>query len=202
MALEAFNNLKEKKKANIFNAISRCLRNTCYDELSVNEIVKEADISRGSFYNYFLDKNDAVKTMIDNDLKKYFDVYMNTITESNNSLFDGTKNVYKLIANSLSDKINLTVMRNLKFFSELVFESIKSKKYEAQLNRIVQWLIDNTNEGKTYLNTIEKMSNILDMIIILVMNAIFSQTITKDKPFVDNVDFEYKLSVIEKGIKE
>ena len=52
MALEAFNNLKEKKKANIFAAISRCLSRINYDDLSVNEIVAEAEISRGSFYNH------------------------------------------------------------------------------------------------------------------------------------------------------
>ena len=114
MALEAFYNLKEKKKANIFAAISRCLRMTNYDDLSVNEIVAEADISRGSFYNYFVDKNDAVKSMIDSDLRKYFDMYMDSIKESNNSFFEGTRNVYKSIANTLSDKINLTIMKNMK----------------------------------------------------------------------------------------
>ena len=202
MALEAFNNLKEKKKANIFSAISRCLRNTSYDELSVNEIVREADISRGSFYNYFLDKNDAVKSMVNNDLRKYFDMYMDAIREANNMLFEGTKNVYKSISDSLRDKINLTIMRNLKFFSELVFESIKSKKYEERLDEIVQWLIDNTLEGQKYLTTKKKMSNVLDMIIILIMNAIFSHTMTNDEVLVENSDFEYKLSILEKGIKE
>lgn len=202
MALEAFNNLKEKKKANIFSAIARCLRNTSYDELSVNEIVREADISRGSFYNYFLDKNDAVKSMVNNDLRKYFDMYMDAIREANNMLFEGTKNVYKSISDSLRDKINLTVMRNLKFFSELVFESIKSKKYEEKLDEIVQWLIDNTLEGQKYLTTKKKMSNVLDMIIILIMNAIFSHTMINDEVLVENSDFEYKLSILEKGIKE
>lgn len=202
MALEAFYNLKEKKKANIFAAISRCLRMTNYDDLSVNEIVAEADISRGSFYNYFVDKNDAVKSMIDSDLRKYFDMYMDSIKESNNSFFEGTRNVYKSIANTLSDKINLTVMKNMKFFSELVFESIKSKKYETSLKEIVQWLIDNTSEGKTVLNSYQKMSRVLDMVLALVMNSIFTQTITQEVPFVDNSDFEYKLHIIEKGIEE
>ena len=202
MALEAFYNLKEKKKANIFAAISRCLRMTNYDDLSVNEIVAEADISRGSFYNYFVDKNDAVKSMIDSDLRKYFDMYMDSIKESNNSFFEGTRNVYKSIANTLSDKINLTIMKNMKFFSELVFESIKSKKYETSLKEIVQWLIDNTSEGKTILNSYQKMSRVLDMVLALVMNSIFTQTITQEVPFVDNSDFEYKLHIIEKGIEE
>ena len=202
MALEAFYNLKEKKKANILAAIARCLRTTNYDDLSVNEIVAEADISRGSFYNYFVDKNDAVKSMIDSDLRKYFDMYMDSIKESNNSFFEGTRNVYKSIANTLSDKINQTVMRNMKFFSELVFESIKSKKYESSLKEIVQWLIDNTSEGKTTLNSHEKMSRVLDMVLALVMNSIFTQTITQEVPFVDNSDFEFKLHIIEKGIEE
>ena len=202
MALEAFNNLKEKKKINIFAAISRCLRKTNYDDLSVNEIVAEADISRGSFYNYFLDKNDAVKSKIDNDLRKYFDLYMNEITKANNSLIGGIRNVYKIIADTLSDKINHTIMKNLKFFSEFTMESIKSKKYENSLNEIVQWLVDNTSEGKTYIKSTKKMSIVLDMIIMLVMNSIFVQTVTQETPFMNDASFEYMLSIIEKGIKE
>ena len=40
------------------------------------------------------------------------------------------------------------------------------------------------------------------MVLALVMNSIFTQTITQEVPFVDNSDFEYKLHIIEKGIEE
>lgn len=200
MATEAFKNLKDKKKRNIFAAISSCLKKMSYDELSVNNIVLEADISRGSFYNYFSDKNDAVKCLIESRVKNYFDMYIEAVKESDNRLFEGTRKLYGRIINILSDAINITVMRNIKFFSEFVLETVKSNIYKDYFDGIVKWFIDNTVEGKESLNSMKKMSNIIDMIISLVLNSIFAETIFNVNPFSENSDFEYKLGIIEKGV--
>lgn len=200
MALEAFHKLKDKKKKIVLGAISSCLKRMSYDELSVNDIVVEADISRGSFYNYFADKNDAVKCLVESRVKHYFDMYINTIQESDNKLFDGTRKLYKNIINILSDDINITVMRNMKFFSELVFETVKSNEYKKYLDGIIDWFIENTIEGKKVLNTRKKMSNVIDIIISIIMNSIFVETVFKVDPFNENSDFEYKIGIVEKGI--
>lgn len=202
MALEAFHNLKERKKRNVLGAISSCLKKMSYDELSVNDIVVEADISRGSFYNYFTDKRDAVRCLIESRVKNYFDMWFEVIKESDNKLFDGTKKLYDNIVNILSDEINITAMKNLKFFAEFVIETVRSHRFKEYFDNIIQWFMNNTIEGKEFLNTEKKMSNVIDMIIILVLNTILAETNEKLKPFSENIDLEYKLSVIEKGIKE
>ena len=202
MALEAFHNLKERKKRNVLGAISSCLKKMSYNELSVNDIVVEADISRGSFYNYFTDKRDAVRCLIESRVKNYFDMWFDVIKESDNKLFDGTKKLYDNIVNILSDEINVTVMKNLKFFSEFVIETVKSHRFKEYFDNVIQWFINNTIEGKEFLNTEKKMSNVIDMIIILILNTILAETNQKLKPFNENIDLEYKLSIIEKGIKQ
>lgn len=203
MALEAFNNLKDKKKAHLLNSISTCLRKTSYDDLSVNDIVEEADISRGSFYNYFANKNDAVFSLVESKFKEHFELYIEAIKTSNYSLFEGTKKMYYEIENILSDEINMTIMKNLKFFSELGIEIVKSNKHRQYLENIVKWLIENTVEGKQYINSVKKMSNVLDMILILILNTILLKIIYKNNANIinDKESFEYKLSLIEKGIK-
>lgn len=203
MSLEAFNNLKDKKKAHLLNSISTCLRKTSYDDLSVNDIVEEADISRGSFYNYFANKNDAVFSLVESKFKEHFELYIEAIKTSNYSLFEGTKKMYYEIENILSDEINMTIMKNLKFFSELGIEIVKSNKHRQYLENIVKWLIENTVEGKQYINSVKKMSNVLDMILILILNTILLKIIYKNNANIinDKESFEYKLSLIEKGIK-
>ena len=185
----------------MLSAISSCLKKVGYDELSVNSIVAEADISRGSFYNYFIDKRDAVKCLFESRIKNYFDMWIDAIKESDNKLFDGTKKLYNNIVNILSNDINITVMRNLKFFSEFVIEAVKSHKHKEFFDDIVKWFIDNTIEGEKFLNTEKKMSNVIDMLIIVILNSILAETNYKLEPFSENVDFEYKLGIIENGIK-
>lgn len=203
MALEAFNQLKDKKKTHLLNAITTCLRKTNYDDLTVNEIVDEAGISRGSFYNYFNNKNDAVLSLVESKLKEHFESFIEAVKDSDYRLFDGTRKVYYDIENILSDEINLTIMKNLKFFYELWFESMKSHKYKQYLDDKVKWLVENSYEGKNYLNTSEKMSNILDIILSLILNTIFLKIVHDHSDGNNNEQdsFEYKLSIIEKGIR-
>lgn len=200
MALEAFYNLKEKKKKNILNAISICLRNKNYDELSVNDISIEADISRGSFYNYFNDKYDAVCTLVDSKIKEHFEQYKTAIINSNNNLIEGTRKVYNDIKDILKDEINVTIMRNLKFFIEFGVKSVHSKRFENDIDEFVSWLINNTIEGKTTLNSYKKMANVLDILITIVLNTLFSLIMFDSKYFLKYDDFNFKLELIKKSI--
>ena len=200
MATEAFHNLKDKKKKNVLGAISSCLKNMTYDELSVNDIVMAADISRGSFYNYFTDKSDAVKCLIESRVRDYFDMYIESIKESDYKLFDGTRKLYKNIVLKLSDAINVAVMRNLKFFSEFATETVKSNRFKEYYNSITKWFVDNTVEGKNALNSTYNMSIVLDMIIMLILNSIISETTHGATSFSENSEFEKKLAIIENGI--
>lgn len=196
MALEAFYNLKDKKKKSILDAISVCLRNKNYDELSVNDIAVAADISRGSFYNYFNDKYDAVVTLVDSKIREHFTQYKEAIISSNNNLIEGTRKVYGGTKDILKDEINITIMRNLKFFIEFGIQSVHSKKFEDDINDFVSWLINNTSEGKSSLNTHKKMANVLDMLISIVLNTIFTLIMFDSKYFEKYDDFNYKLDLI------
>lgn len=200
MALEAFYNLKEKKKLSLYNAISNCLRKKSYDELSVNEIVEEADISRGSFYNYFNNKNDAILSMVEYKIKHHMDLLLIAIKESNYKLFDGVRKYYYDIESVLYDEINLSVMKNVKFYVELCFESVKTDKFRKYIADVAKWLVDNTYEGKKYLSSLKNMISVFEMTIVLVLDTVFAKVNNAVKLAGDNEMFEYKLSIIEKGI--
>ena len=200
MALEAFYNLKEKKKLSLYNAISNCLRKKSYDELSVNEIVEEADISRGSFYNYFNNKNDAILSMVEYKIKHHMDLLLTKIKESNYKLFDGVRKYYYDIESVLYDEINLSVMKNVKFYVELCFESMKTDKFRKYIADVAKWLVDNTYEGKKYLSSLKNMISVFEMTIVLVLDTVFVKVNNAVKLAGDNEMFEYKLSIIEKGI--
>lgn len=201
MALEAFYNLKEKKKKNILGAISSCLKNKSYDELSVNDIATEADISRGSFYNYFDDKYDAVGTLVDSKIREHLNQYVEAIKLSDYDLIEGTRKVYEEIKDILKNEINISIMRNLKFFIEFGIQSVHSKRFEQDIDEVIDWLVKSTNEGKRILKTNKEMANVLDMLITLVLNTVFSQIMINPECFLKYDDFNYKLDLIKKSIR-
>ena len=60
MPSERFRKLKPEKKLRIRNAALREFARTSYESASINQIIKDAGISRGSFYTYFDDRFDLV----------------------------------------------------------------------------------------------------------------------------------------------
>ena len=58
MPTDTFFNLSDEKKRRILEAAIDEFAEYRFSDASINRIVKNADISRGSFYQYFLDKED------------------------------------------------------------------------------------------------------------------------------------------------
>jgi TetR/AcrR family transcriptional regulator len=63
MPKDTFNNLNEEKKEKILSAAVNEFSAKRFSEASINQIVKDADIPRGSFYQYFSSKEDIYAYM-------------------------------------------------------------------------------------------------------------------------------------------
>ena len=79
MPTQRFLNLKESKKIAILEAAANEFARVPYSAASINQIIKEAEISRGSFYTYFEDKDDLMRYMLrgfrDTLRKKYLIIW-------------------------------------------------------------------------------------------------------------------------------
>lgn len=58
MPKSTFYNLSDEKKGRIFDAIVQEFSTRRFSEASINQIIKNAGIPKGSFYQYFTDKED------------------------------------------------------------------------------------------------------------------------------------------------
>ena len=58
MPSQTFYNLQKDKKNRIMDAITNELSIHPYEHINIQNIIKDAQISRGSFYQYFNDKDD------------------------------------------------------------------------------------------------------------------------------------------------
>jgi AcrR family transcriptional regulator len=77
MPKDTFYNLCETKKRKIFDAAVQEFSNRRFSEASINQIVKTAGIPRGSFYQYFNDKEDLFRYMFETILKEKQEIIRN-----------------------------------------------------------------------------------------------------------------------------
>lgn len=64
MPKETFFNLSQEKKDNLFYAAYKLFINNRYEDVTIRDLVREANIPIGSFYRYFEDKDDLYIYMI------------------------------------------------------------------------------------------------------------------------------------------
>lgn len=77
MPTDTFFRLPEEKRQRIFQAAISEFASCHYNEASINRIIKEAQIPRGSFYQYFQDKEDLFFYVFEQISKEKVELYRN-----------------------------------------------------------------------------------------------------------------------------
>lgn len=95
MPKETFHNLPAEKRLKIEEAAMREFADYSFDQASINRIIEVAAIPKGSFYQYFLDKKDLYRHLLDQIVQKkmeYLSPVMANPMESD--FFDLLHNIY------------------------------------------------------------------------------------------------------------
>jgi len=95
MPSERFFKLDPEKQQRICQAAKREFSRTNFEEASINRIIKDADISRGSFYTYFIDKMDILQYMILDFKDRFLETITELLDEENGDIFRMSDRLYE-----------------------------------------------------------------------------------------------------------
>ena len=128
MPKETFFNLEEHKKKTIIDAAKKEFTENELHKARVSNIIKEAGIPRGSFYQYFEDIDDLYYYIIDNSFDKIFEEgYKHS--EKTKDLFEYIKLTFEVDYHAFLNEKRHKFMRN-------VFKSIVSNIEYIELHNI------------------------------------------------------------------
>lgn len=94
MPTDTFFRLPEEKRARIMESAWAEITRVPYDEVSINRIVQGADIPRGSFYQYFKDKEDVFLSAIDESRSRILALCHDELERTNGDPFAMMPRVY------------------------------------------------------------------------------------------------------------
>ncbi len=114
MPKTTFQNLPEEKRRRILAAISREIARVPFEDTSINRIVQDAGIPRGSFYQYFEDRDDLFQYMFlyyqHQTLRVDFNYFLNYTGSAETVLCE----VFGLIAKyGTVDTVDARALRNM-----------------------------------------------------------------------------------------
>ena len=87
MPKDTFFRLPDDKRNRILKGAKKEFYNCTFSEASINRIIKDAEIPRGSFYQYFEDKKDLYLYVIEENIKSVISNFGNKLEHSEGDIF-------------------------------------------------------------------------------------------------------------------
>ena len=134
MPKETFYRLPDEKRERIMAAAEREFLENSFEAASINRIIKEAAIPRGSFYQYFEDKKDIFLYIVSTHKNEAFGFVESFIKDSDGDVFSFMRKAIDfMISAECSEKVEgmKRIFSQPWVFDMIVSDTIKGKQVEA-----------------------------------------------------------------------
>lgn len=199
MPSETFKNLDENKKQRLIKAAIEEFSRVSFSEASINNIINNAKISRGSFYMYFENKDDLFKYILNFHKQKFNELIKINLKKNNGD-------IKRAFGDMFDDIINYISKNNVDFFKN-VFLNMNYMNQNYIVPRKEDYSKKNINEFSEYvnqdiLNINEKvtLSDIFEILLGITITAIIHSIIGKVPIEIIKDKYMKKLELVCYGI--
>lgn len=157
---ERFYRLPEAKRRNILEAAKKEFARVPFEKASINQIIRNADISRGSFYTYFEDKQDVVRCIFEEGRDEMEAVCRNALEENKGDYLKMLERLFEyFVATLQKTKESLEMVKNVFSYQEnakVLGMSDFPVTGEAEPDSSpLLWILDRVDKSKLRWNDLE-----------------------------------------------
>lgn len=200
MIKKTFYNLPYEKRKRITDAVIKEFMERPNEKVSINRIIKTAEISRGSFYQYFDDKVDLIeiitKTMFEESSNKAKEI----LKLSCGDLFVMYIKMFDYFGDYSSQKQTMKIMRNIvdsfKANDDLVSEYLKNRFNIALSNNEIYLMVDRQN---LKFQDNESVKCLIEILTQVLKNAIFDVFVASSDREEVRERLIKKINIIKQG---
>ncbi len=149
MPKETFYRLPDEKRERIMAAAEREFLENSFEAASINRIIKEAAIPRGSFYQYFEDKKDIFLYIVNTHKNEAFGFVESFIKDSDGDVFSFMRKVIDfMISAECSEKVEgmKRIFSQPWVFDMIVSDTMKGKQEEANMPKGIMFKYIDKNQ--------------------------------------------------------
>jgi len=201
MPKQTFLNLPKDKKETLMKAARKEFSRVPLFEASIANIVKDAGISRGSFYQYFEDKEDVFFFLLDEYTKRNNERFISVLKKQEGDLFNTFIEFYLIMLKNFQDKEVRNFFRhaflNMNYKVEnTITQNVTEEKYNKQFVEILSLV----NTNKLNITDEKEVFHVIKIIkAVTVQNLI--QVFAKDLPNDDSIrNYTFEINLLKKGL--
>lgn len=175
MPKQTFFNLKEDKKEKIEKALIKEFSRNSFEKASISNIILEANIPRGSFYQYFEDKEDAIYYIIDKYLEKEKNKIYQYLLRNKGDIFETAVNIYedmaKITERDENERLFKNILQEVKKNNINIFgeckEMLRSKRTIEKMINKEELKVENDDDLQYFLRILNAIVRAISMEVVL-----------------------------------
>ena len=180
MPKETFLKLSKEKQEKVINAAKKEFARVPIENVSIKNIVEEADIARGSFYQYFESKEDLLIYILKENSEKLNIKLKNEVSKTNGDIFKLYIFLYDSMLEEFTGNSDQDLFKqifiNLKSSDENIFDIVKNIKPQNIIDYYEQ--IDKTN---LKIESYDDLTVVCDMLNAITRRAVIKNFKNKSK---------------------
>lgn len=196
-----FFNLPENKRKTLIEAAEEEFTRVPLFEASISNIIKMAGIPRGSFYQYFQDKEDLYFYLLDEKLKTTKSYFIDLLGKHKGDIIAAIMEMYYHVLVIIPDEEERNFLRNAVMYTTHKVESSFTKMFEPSLDnhdfKDVMELVD-----KQLLNIKEdqELLHILKIVSAIALHNFIEKTVKQLTDDEAMESFTASMDLIKRGI--
>lgn len=201
MPKKTFLNLSKEKQNIIIEASLKEFKRVLLKDASINKIIKDAQISRGSFYNYFNDINDIYFYSLNEYKGKLISLIKEILIKNNGELIKTTIEIYDEIINYSNKEENKNLVKNI-FLNFNYQNEVRTKIYKYNIDNKYEFLelISLIDKKNLNIRNEEEIFYIIDIIIVIIIQGIIETLIDSNKKEDSKEKIHKQIEILKRGI--
>lgn len=201
MPKPTFFNLKEEKRNVLIEAAKKEFSRVSLYDASIANILKTAGIPRGSFYQYFEDKEDAFFYLVGEQARKRFETFIMLLKSHNGDLFEATRLMFQsMLEYSFENGQNnfiRNVLLNMNYKIEKTFTQILTKE---TLNARYREIFQLTNKEQFQIESEKELYHVLQILSAVTFHNLV-QSIADDLTLQEGMEkYMTETNMIKRGL--
>ena len=200
MPTDTFYRLPAQKRERLLAAIFDELSRVPVTELSINRIVQGAYISRGSFYQYFRDRDDLIQFLLDSVRSHIADFIGTTAPACHGDPFELLRRILRWIRERGATPGNRVFCANLLAHLSASGCPTHCPPPGISLQKMEEWFDRYFDRSALLLETEEDFPLMLEMLLSLLRTAIAELFTPDTDPDAILRSFDRKLTILQRGM--
>lgn len=205
MPKKIFENISKEKQDMFINAALDEFTSKSFEQVSVNSIVKKANISRGSFYTYFENKDELFNYIFIQVREERFNYAKELIKESYGNFFVFIKKLFEYDFDRFSTTNRYSLFRNYIHYIQITKKGSIKDSIIMPLNGLLSFKdksYSNIFNIKEYGMDEPQFLDLVEMTMIIVVNTFMkfeAESLTKEEVFKI---FITRINILENGTRK